>query len=82
MVVDSLASKFLILAAGSTECIKIAAVGVSDGKLQTTREAGAHSGVNAGCDLAGELNKVAGQPICDVVDFVASSDTAKAASLF
>jgi len=57
----------------------IVAVDVSDEKLGVAREAGAHSGVNAKSgDLADELAKAAGKPIYGVVDFVASSDTAKA----
>ena len=57
----------------------IVAVDVSDEKLQVAREAGAHSGVNAKSgELADELAKAAGKPIYGVVDFVASSDTAKA----
>ena len=58
---------------------KIVAVDVSDEKLEVAREAGAHAGVNAkSADLADELVKAAGKPIYGVVDFVASSDTAKA----
>jgi alcohol dehydrogenase, propanol-preferring len=58
---------------------RIVAVDVSDEKLGVAREAGAHAGVNAKSgELADELVKAAGKPIYGVVDFVASSDTAKA----
>lgn len=58
---------------------KIIAVDVGDEKLSVAREAGAHLGVNAkSADLVGDLAKAAGDPIYGVVDFVASTDTAKA----
>jgi len=58
---------------------RIIAVDVSEQKLRTAQEVGAHAVVNANSsDLPVELNKAAGQPIYGVVDFVASADTAKA----
>jgi alcohol dehydrogenase, propanol-preferring len=59
---------------------RIIAVDVSEQKLRTAQDAGAHAVVNANSsDLPAELAKAAGQPIYGVIDFVASSDTAKAA---
>jgi alcohol dehydrogenase, propanol-preferring len=58
---------------------RIVAVDVSEQKLRTAQNAGAHVGVNAAAsDLPAELTKAAGQPIYGVVDFVASTDTATA----
>jgi alcohol dehydrogenase/propanol-preferring alcohol dehydrogenase len=58
---------------------RIVAVDVSEQKLRTAQDAGAHAVVNASSsDLPAELNKAAGQPIYGVVDFVASADTARA----
>jgi alcohol dehydrogenase, propanol-preferring len=58
---------------------KIIAVDVSDQKLGIARDAGAHVGVKATSgDLSAEIANAAGEPIYGVVDFVASSDTAKA----
>jgi alcohol dehydrogenase, propanol-preferring len=59
---------------------RIVAVDVSEQKLRTAQDAGAHISVNAASrDLPAELTEAAGQPIYGVVDFVASTDTAKAA---
>jgi propanol-preferring alcohol dehydrogenase len=58
---------------------RIVAVDVSERKLRTAQDAGAHVGVNAAAsDLPAELTKAAGQPIYGVGDFVASTDTATA----
>ena len=57
----------------------IVAVDVSDEKLKTARAAGVPVTINAGSEtLAQDIQKAAGRPIVNVVDFVASSETARA----
>lgn len=71
-----LAAISILTALGSQ---RIVAVDVGEEKLAAARDAGAHVGVNARSDdLAADLGKAAGRPILGVVDFVASTDTARA----